>query len=336
MNKNIYAIDLSFEAPRLYAIQLPELIERYLAAVACTCEPRTVGGYRTKLRHVINWWKTFGPQSDWMLGAEELAGLNDYLDTVQVRSGKMLSYSSRTDILGILAQCLRWARGRGYVPIDLSDEVPTARGMRPDRKVVELSVLDKMLSAARRGANSARDLAIVALLAGTGIRCEECAILRVRDVTLHPDNSGYVILRQAKFDKPRTVGIDSATGIQLRPWLDVFHDGDSPIFPSRNGKGRKALSSNGVYKVIVRLAEDAGVREQIRGPHDLRRMFATLWMRRLPGKGYGELLQRQLGHASFATTQRYSLQDVEQVIQVMRQEPASPMAQLAETHLYST
>jgi integrase len=173
----------------------------------------------------------------------------------------------------------------------------------------------------------------MAMLAGTGVRCEECASLRVCSVMLYADLSGYAVLQTAKFDQPRIVGLDEATGRYLQPWLDELGDPSAPLFPSRNGRGMKPLSPAGAYKLVVRLAEAAGVRDRIQGAHDLRRMFATLWMRRLPGEGYGQLLQMQMGHSNFATTQKYSLQDVEQVLQVMRRTAASPMAQLEESRL---
>lgn len=335
MSIDTYTIDLSPKSPRLHARQLPELIERFLEVIAYSNQPKTAYGYRAKLRYVVDWWLETGPASGWMLGAEELATLNDYLEGVIVSTGEPMSYNSRADVLRRLRQCLRWAKNRGYIPIDLSDDVPAARGMTPDRKPVELEALARLLAAARAGDNPGRDVALLALLAGTGIRCEECAALLVEDVTLYADASGYAVLRRTKLDKPRTVGIDIATGAELRPWLDVLQVRQRPLFPSRNGGGQRPLSSSGVYKLVVRLAEVASVRDQVRGAHDLRRMFATLWMRRLPGKGYGELLQRQLGHANFATTQRYSLQDIDQVIQVMRAEAASPMAQLAESRMFT-
>lgn len=326
----MYTIDLTPTADRLYAEQLPALIDLYLVDVERRNQTKTAVGYRAKLRFVTDWWHDAGPGFGWMLGAGELADLNRYLDAALTISGTPLSYNSRRDALRRLSQCLRWAYERRYVPIDLSSDVPAARGMEPTRRPVELTALRKMLAAAHEGDNPGRDVALVATLAGTGIRCEECAALRVRDVMLYADASGYAVLPVTKFDKPRTVGIDSTTGAHLRPWIDILQEPDRPLFPSRKGAGKRPLSPGGVYKLIVRLAEKSGTSDQIQGAHDLRRMFATLWMRRLPGKGYGELLQQQMGHANFATTQKYSLQDVDYVLQVMRERPVSPMAQLAE------
>lgn len=328
---DVHEIDLSPHTPRLNARLLSDLIELYLRDAGRKVQEKTVIGYRAKLRHVLEWWAAAGPACGWVLGADELAALNAHLTTIVSERGEPLGYNTRNDVMRRLRQCLRWAYEKRHVPVDLSDEVPAAHGTPPLRHPVELEALASLLAAARCGATAQRDVALIAMLAGTGVRCEECAALRVRDVTIYADGSGYAVLDTVvKLDRPRIVGIDTATGAYLRPWLDSLGDPSLPLFPSRNGGGRKALTPAGVYKLVVRLAEAAGVRDQVQGAHDLRRMFATLWLRRLPGAGYGELLQRQLGHKSFATTQRYSLQDVDQVLQVMRQEACSPMAQLAE------
>ena len=328
---DVYEIDLTPRTPRLFARLLPDLIELYLSDLNRTVQAKTVNGYRAKLRHVFDWWAEVGPACGWMLSADELAALNVHLESVISERGEPLSYNSRNDVLRRLRQVLRWAYQRKHIQVDLSKDVPTAHGMPPLRLPLSLDVLERLLEAARRGYAAGRNVALIAILAGTGIRCEEAAALHVRDVTLYADLSGYVTLPVTKFDEPRLVGLDEATGAHIRPWLDTLRNPEAPLFPSRNGQGMTPMSPSGTYKLLVRLAEDAGVRDQIQGAHDLRRMFATLWLRKLPGAGYGELLQRQLGHKRFETTQRYSLQDVEQVLNVMRSQRCSPMAQLAES-----
>ncbi len=328
-NMATYTINLEPKTPCLHARQLAELCELYLREVARKAQQKTVYTYREKLRYVLRWWDDAGPKHDYLLGADELVELNDWLDAQTTQADAALSFNTRNDVLRRLRQCLGWAYRKGYIAFDLARDVPTPRGMTPPRRVVDVDVLGALLRHAAEGPNPDRTTALLALLAGTGIRCEECVALHVSDVCLSADNSGYATLRTTKNDKPRTVAIDAPTGGHLRAWLEFNTIPDRPLFPSRNGKGRQPLSPSGAYKLIVDLAEAAGVRDQIQGPHDLRRMFATLWLRKLPGKGYGELLQKQLGHTNWATTQKYSLQDVEQIIVTMRAEAPSPMAQLA-------
>lgn len=330
MEKTIYNINLSPQCPRLNAALLPELIERYLSDMARRVQAKTVTGYQFKLQYVLDWWREAGPQSDWLLGVDELADLGKHLESLTTQKGEPLGYHSRNDVLRRLRQVLRWAFERGYVPIDLSVDVPEARGEPPLHKPVELDALEAMLQTALTTSHPIRNQAIVATLAGTGIRCEECAALQTNQVTLYADGSGYISLTLTKNDKPRFAAVDEPTGRYLRAWLSVLGERSQWLFPSRIGSGYRPLSPSGIYKVVVDLAEAAGVRAQVCGPHDLRRMFATQWNRKLRGNGYGQLLQKQLGHASWATTEKYSLQDIGDVLEVMRQEAASPMAQLAE------
>ena len=77
--------------------------------------------------------------------------------------------------------------------------------------------------------------------------------------------------------------------------------------------------------MVLDTADLAGVDVET---HDLRRMFATVWTRKLRGEAYGQLLQTQLGHANYATTAIYALQQVDDVLEALRQQPVSSIALL--------
>ena len=150
--------------------------------------------------------------------------------------------------------------------------------------------------------------------------------MRVQQITIYSDRSGVAYIEEAENDKPRYVAFDSATGKIIDAYLvsleQAFGAG-GPLFRSRKGYNQP-LTPSGIYKTIIRLAHAAGVHDQVRGAHDLRRMFATMWAKKLRGEGYGHLLQKQLGHQSFETTQaHYILQDVGDVLQAMQSEPAA-------------
>lgn len=316
-------IDLAPTAPALNARRIADLVERFVLDVGRRRQNQTANGYRSKLNYFLDWWSIAGPQRDYLLSAADLADYARHIDN----SG--LSYHTRNDALRRLRQMFRWAFLHGYVSIDLSADVPAASGSAPTKLPVELETLAALLSAAAESEDSIRNSAIVAMLAGTGARCEEVAAMQVERLTMYADGSGYVDLTRTKNDKPRIVAFDSATGEYIRKWLDTLDRRRGPLFPSRTGGRQVALTPSGIYKIVVGLAETAGVREQVRGPHDLRRMFATLWTRKLRGEGNGQLLQKQLGHASWATTQQYALQDYGDVIDVVRSAQVSPLAQLA-------
>ena len=66
------------------------------------------------------------------------------------------------------------------------------------------------------------------------------------------------------------------------------------------------------------------------GLHDIRRAFATFWVRKLPGVGYGQLLARQMGHTTLPglTFSTYSLQGIDDVRRCMVEQRCSLLAQM--------
>ena len=326
-----YGIKLSAERPTLDGRLLDELIEQYLLDVDRRSNYKTARGYRYKLRHFRDRWALIGPGVDWRLTHRELEDFARHLESLISARGILLAFNTRKDIMRRLRQVFRWAHKRGHIPVDLSDAVPMPHGAAPAKHPVDLAALNAMLNAAGRSSFPLRDRALIALLAGTAIRCEECSALRVEQVTIYSDRSGVASIDEAKNDKPRYVAFDSATGKIIDAYLIALEQRDSPggpLFRSRNGH-RQPLTPSGIYKTISRLAVAAGVNDQVRGAHDLRRMFATMWARRLRGEGYGHLLQKQLGHKSFETTQaHYILQDIGDVLEALQSEAVSPIAQL--------
>lgn len=314
----IHDIKFDSTAPGLNAERISELMDAYLIDRRRRTQAKTVSGYRFKLRPFVTWWQALGQKRNWILSADDLPEYEVYL------VGLGWSYNSCNDSLRRLKQMFRWAHQRGHIPIDFSMYVPKARGSAPVRHPVELASLAALLDACWKMSNPVRNRAIIAVLAGTGVRREECASLRIESITIMADGAGYIDPTTTKNDKPRLVAFDAPTGEFIHRWLDVLGKTEGPLFPSR--KGGNALSPDGVYKVVMDAALLAGVDTDT---HDLRRMFATMWSKKLRGESYGQLLQKQLGHANYETTTVYSLQDITDVLDVLRKANVSPLAQLA-------
>jgi integrase len=314
----IHEINLSDNLACLNGAHLDRLMEAYLADRLRRVQAKTVAGYRFKLRPFLDWWRGVGPSCNWLLSEDDLADYETYLQTML-----NWAWSTRSDALRRLRQMFRWAHKRGHVAIDFSLYVPTTRGAPTAKTPVDINALAQMLEACWKMGNPLRNRTVIAILAGTGLRREECASLRVESITIMADGAGYLDPSVTKNDKPRLVAFDAATGEYIKRWLDVLGKTSGPLFPSRKGGG--ALSPDGVYKVVMDAALLAGVDAET---HDLRRMFATVWSRTLRGESYGQLLQKQLGHANYETTTLYSLQDVSDVLDVMRKTAVSPLALL--------
>lgn len=276
----VHQIQFDVEAPSLNGEELGRLIEIYLAHQRKKSQATTVKGYRFKLRPFEDWWRTVGPTRAWVLCGDDLFEYEQYLRELG------WGYSSRFDALKRLRQVFKWAHQRGYMAIDFSLFVPKTQGGPPVKQPFSLDNLNALLTACWRTSNPVRNRCIIAILAGTGLRREECAALRVEDVTMFEDGAGYLSPQVTKNDKPRLVAFDGPTGTYIRQWVEIIGCKPGPLFPSR--KGGQALSPDGLYKVVLDTADLAGVDVET---HDLRRMFATVWTRKLRGEAYGQLLQ---------------------------------------------
>jgi len=121
-----------------------------------------------------------------------------------------------------------------------------------------------------------------------------------------------VMVRSGKGNKDRLVPIGEPALDALREWrreTPIAWEADGPIFTNLRG-GR--LTSRSVENIVARRIAAAGVRTRIT-PHGLRHCFAT----HLLDRGADlRSIQEMLGHASLATTQRYTHVSINRLKQV--------------------
>jgi len=309
-------INLTPDVPELLARNLDRLIDTWLAACRSTLPAYTVAGYADKVGYWRRWWAAEGPARDWLLREEDAVRFVAWLDTdARTQTGRNLSYNTKKDVVRRLRQLWRWALDRGHVDRDYGAWFPAPNGSAPLRKAADRAAILAVLEAAGCSNAPLRNPAIVAVLAGTGIRRAECAGLQVEDVTLDADGSGVLQVNRAKKVRgrdvhARLVAFDAATGKYLRLWIDTLPP-TGPLWPAERGDG--ALTPQGVYKVVKQAIRDAGMDAVLIGPHDLRRAFATTFARYRRGPVNDLLLSQQLGHSGGRMTTRYTLLDVTDV-----------------------
>lgn len=147
-----------------------------------------------------------------------------------------------------------------------------------------------------------RDRAVLELLYATGCRASEVSAMKISDVHL----AEQFCTCHGKGDKERVVPLGRRAVAALSAWLTDTR----PAFAIRAGSPPWAvLSSRGnrlsrmrIWEIVRTHAMEAGVPPDI-GPHTLRHSFATHLV-----SGGVDLrhVQEMLGHASIATTQRYT------------------------------
>lgn len=307
-------INLQPQLPTLDARSFDQLCQLWLEDCRARIAKRTIEGYEEKLSYARDWWVTKGPVYNWVMSEAVIQDFAHWLEQQISRFNSPLGYHTRRDAHRRLRQVFLWAWKRGYVAHNYSKWVPAPNGSAPLRKAPPVDCLRRLIEAAERSPYPVRDRAILAVLLGTGVRRGECTSIRVSDVQIDADGSGVITVKAKKVKgreiHARHVAFDAATGGHIRKHLDAMKDCTGPLFLSRR-YDQVGLTNIGIYRVVKRLIALAGLDDQIQGPHDLRRYFATYYSRHRRGEGHGHLLSKQLGHATYRMTAQYSLPDVE-------------------------
>lgn len=182
-----------------------------------------------------------------------------------------------------------------------AEDLISANPMRRIKAPPRPRTLPKDISAAdalailRQAQHSARDYALVLLLADTGCRDAELRGLTLPDLDLTQRRAVVT----GKGSKQRHVYFCDHTAAAVTTWLQVRPTGSPWLFPNAQGA---QLHKGAVYQLLRRLAAKANVTGRC-NPHSFRHHFATAF---LESGGDVETLRAILGHESIATTQAYA------------------------------
>lgn len=204
------------------------------------------------------------------------------------------------------ASCIRsfyrYLHRQGYVPANPAADLKTPK--IPSREPIFLSQAEArtLLETARRaGPSPVRDHAIIATFLYTGCRVSELTGLRVRDVNF----SSETVRLFGKGAKERIVPLHPDLAVILRNYLRVRRVPPGSPDPERLFRSQRGgpLTRHGVHYLIKRIA--AAVPGDLPGisAHKLRHTMATML---LENDADLRSIQEILGHASVATTQRYT------------------------------
>src|SRR5690606_31442135 len=153
----------------------------------------------------------------------------------------------------------------------------------------------------------ARDLAVLTLLYGCGLRVSEALALDRGDAPLKE-----TLRIVGKGNKERLVPVLPAARAAVDAYLALCPYGlakDDPLFV---GGGAKRLGQRQVRDTMTKLRRRLGLPETAT-PHALRHSFAT---HLLAGGGDLRAIQELLGHASLSTTQMYTEVDAARLLEV--------------------
>lgn len=233
----------------------------------------------------------------------DLATLRSWLGSM-VTAGRARSTVARRG--AAVRAFFAWAHERDLIGHDPAERLVAARGAGSLPSALEVGDVARLVDLARSEAEagrpeSVRDWALVEMLYATGVRVGELVGVDVDDVD-RVDRTLRVLGKGAKervvpFGVPAALAIESYLS-SARPTLVRHGAGTAALMVGTRG-GR--LDQRRAREVVHRLARAAGV-EDI-APHALRHTAAT---HLLQGGSDLRSVQELLGHASLATTQRYT------------------------------
>ena len=255
-----------------------------------------------------------------LAGAEELLG--DLAEAPRAKVATLanawnaLAPSSVARKASALRQFFGFAVDEGWRSDDPSGALPNPRTRRPLPKILSHHQIEALLERAELEAESrkpdrVRQLALIEMLYGSGLRATELVSLPVSAVP----RDAPLITVTGKGGQARIVPVGDRARDALQQWL-TLRPTQPPsrfLFPSRSGKH---LSRVRLYQLLKELAVRAGLDPEGISPHVLRHAFAT---HLLEGGADLRVLQTLLGHVDIATTQIYTHVDAARLVSLVNQ-----------------
>jgi integrase len=156
------------------------------------------------------------------------------------------------------------------------------------------------------------------------MRRAELAGLDMEDVSFDEMGGGEFKIRHAKGGRSRIAVFDATCRRYLECYLNDRGQEPGALFIGNKAgpAGDYRLAMNTIFHKVVKYAVRAGVRDRIRGCHDLRRVFITQWLRNHKGDEDTLLLMKQVGHSTLAMTSVYDQRGPDDIKRAMNESKA--------------
>ncbi len=205
----------------------------------------------------------------------------------------------------------RWlAEREGFEPTAvLSTRTPKFQNKlpRPLAQDAARAMIDTVELQSDTGWIAARDVAVVTLLYGCGLRISEALGLTGTDAPLPP-----VLRIIGKGGKERVVPVLPAARDAVDTYLRLCPHPQAPDTPIFRGVRGGTLGPRAIQAVMARARMQLGL-PATATPHAMRHSFAT---HLLEAGGDLRAIQELLGHASLSTTQAYNAVDTARLMEV--------------------
>ena len=262
-----------------------ELLNAFISAKKIEgCSDKTLRYYQSSIEHLF-------------------ASLQKGIDVIQTNDIRcfLADYQERRHLSKVTVDNLRrifssffsWLEDEDYIA---KSPVRRIHKVRTDTLVKEV-LSDENLEILRDNCQEIRDLAMIDLLASTGMRVGE--LVKINRVDIDFQERQCVVF--GKGNKEREVYFNARTKIHLKKYLDSRNDADPALFVSLS-KPNTRLTISGVEVRLRNLGKKVHLTKV--HPHKFRRTLATQAI----DKGMPiEQVQKLLGHVKIDTTLHYAM-----------------------------
>ena len=261
------------------------LVESFLSAKRIEgCSEKTLKYYNATIQSMLD---GIGKSIKYVVTDDIRCYLTEY------QAKKKSSKVTIDNIRRILSSFFSWLEDEDYI---LKSPVRRIHKVKTGTNIKE-TYSDEALELMRDNCTELRDLAMIDMLASTGMRVGEMVLLNREDI----DFNERECVVFGKGDKERIVYFDARTKIHLRQYINARKDENEALFVSKN-KPHQRLSIAGIEFIVRKLGLETEINKV--HPHKFRRTLATMAI----DKGMPiEQVQKLLGHVKIETTMHYAM-----------------------------
>ena len=261
------------------------LVESFLSAKRIEgCSEKTLKYYNATIQSMLD---GIGKSIKYIVTDDIRCYLTEY------QAKKKSSKVTIDNIRRILSSFFSWLEDEDYI---LKSPVRRIHKVKTGTNIKE-TYSDEALELMRDNCTELRDLAMIDMLASTGMRVGEMVLLNREDIDFNERECVVV----GKGDKQRKVYFDAKAKIHLQQYLNSRNDNNEALFVSLL-KPYKRLQISGVEIRMRQLGRRLNINKV--HPHKFRRTLAT----KAIDKGMPiEQVQQLLGHSKIDTTLQYAM-----------------------------
>ena len=283
----IYLYNVSIEAKQEADTEKEEVdyLEVFLSAKRIEgCSEKTLIYYKNTIQQMLD---SIG-KSVCTIVTEDL---RTYL--AEYQKEKQSSKVTIDNIRRIFSSFFAWLEDEDYIiksPVRRIHRIKAA-------STIKETYTDEQLESMTDNCDNPRDLALIDILASTGMRVGELVLLNRDDISF--DERECIVF--GKGDKERMVYFDARTKIHLQNYLDSRTDNNEALFVSLKAPYNR-MKIGGIELRLREMGRRLNI-EKVH-PHKFRRTLATVAI----DKGMPiEQLQKLLGHQRIDTTLQYAM-----------------------------